>query len=213
MHANDFKGLNEEFIRVFAIQILNSLNFLSRMKIIHCDIKPENIVLKVWGKSGIKLIDFGTSCFQGISFYINRTTIIHLYSVSLLSRPIDLVSKGIHHIDWYVEFCMHDCRTVFRKTTISWEYWSSTSSLHGCFAGFSSTTVVSQQIWGIKNKRKKILRTRWGGKYHKGKHSKVQIRNWLLPRWRMLNSSWKKIWRSLSLFALHQTNLEMEPKG
>ena len=40
MHANDFKGLNEEFIRVFAIQILNSLNFLSRMKIVHCDIKP-----------------------------------------------------------------------------------------------------------------------------------------------------------------------------
>lgn len=68
MHANDFKGLNEEFIRVFSIQILNSLNFLSRMKIIHCDIKPENIVLKVWGKSGVKLIDFGTSCFQGNNF-------------------------------------------------------------------------------------------------------------------------------------------------
>ena len=25
----------------------------------------QNIVLKVWGKSGVKLIDFGTSCFQG----------------------------------------------------------------------------------------------------------------------------------------------------
>lgn len=32
-------------------------------QIAHCDLKPENILLKKIGKSGIKLIDFGTSCF------------------------------------------------------------------------------------------------------------------------------------------------------
>jgi dual specificity tyrosine-phosphorylation-regulated kinase 2/3/4 len=32
-------------------------------KIIHCDVKPENIVLKQPGKSGVRMIDFGTSCF------------------------------------------------------------------------------------------------------------------------------------------------------
>lgn len=64
MSANSFKGLPESFIRIFAIQILNSLNFLDRMGVVHCDIKPENVVLKAWGKSGIKLIDFGTSCYQ-----------------------------------------------------------------------------------------------------------------------------------------------------
>ena len=31
--------------------------------IIHCDIKLENIVFREIGKSGVKLIDFGSACF------------------------------------------------------------------------------------------------------------------------------------------------------
>lgn len=65
LHANEFNGLTESFVRVFTVQILNSLNFLQKLNIIHCDVKPENFVLRTWGKSGIKLIDFGTSCYQG----------------------------------------------------------------------------------------------------------------------------------------------------
>ena len=30
----------------------------------HCDLKPENILLKDPGKSAIKMIDFGSSCFE-----------------------------------------------------------------------------------------------------------------------------------------------------
>lgn len=30
----------------------------------HCDLKPENILLKTANKSGIKVIDFGSSCFD-----------------------------------------------------------------------------------------------------------------------------------------------------
>lgn len=38
----------------------------------HCDLKPENILLKQENKSGIKVIDFGSSCFvdQRIYTYI-----------------------------------------------------------------------------------------------------------------------------------------------
>jgi len=53
-----------ELIRRFSIQILVSLKFLKERKIIHCDLKPENILLKHSGKSGIKLIDFGSSCYE-----------------------------------------------------------------------------------------------------------------------------------------------------
>ena len=38
--------------------------FLEREGIIHCDLKPENILLKEANKSGIKIIDFGSSCFE-----------------------------------------------------------------------------------------------------------------------------------------------------
>ena len=36
---------------------------------IHCDLKPENILLKDPTKSGIKIIDFGSSCFQDERVY------------------------------------------------------------------------------------------------------------------------------------------------
>ena len=67
--ANNYRGLRDDIVRIFAVQILNSLSFLLKEGVIHCDIKPENIVMKNWGKSGVKLIDFGTSCFQGKQVY------------------------------------------------------------------------------------------------------------------------------------------------
>jgi dual specificity tyrosine-phosphorylation-regulated kinase 2/3/4 len=45
------------------IQVLQALLFLHHKQVIHCDIKPENIVFKEEGKSGVKLVDFGSACF------------------------------------------------------------------------------------------------------------------------------------------------------
>ncbi len=36
---------------------------------IHCDLKPENILLKQANKSGIKIIDFGSSCLWNQRIY------------------------------------------------------------------------------------------------------------------------------------------------
>lgn len=56
-------------IRKFGIQVLYALKFLNHHKIIHCDLKPENILLKSSNKTGVKLIDFGSSCFEHEKLY------------------------------------------------------------------------------------------------------------------------------------------------
>lgn len=59
-----FGGVSLNLIRKFAKQVLKSLSFLARkdVDVIHCDLKPENILLRHPKKSGIKVIDFGSSC-------------------------------------------------------------------------------------------------------------------------------------------------------
>jgi len=42
---------------------------LSREKIIHCDFKPENILLRERGRSAIKVVDFGSSCYEHQRLY------------------------------------------------------------------------------------------------------------------------------------------------
>jgi len=63
LKLNEFEGLSLSLVRRFAIQLLYSLKFLKENDVIHCDLKPENILLKDPSKSGIKIIDFGSSCF------------------------------------------------------------------------------------------------------------------------------------------------------
>jgi len=45
------------------------LKYLREENLIHCDLKPENILLKSPDKSGIKVIDFGSSCFVNERIY------------------------------------------------------------------------------------------------------------------------------------------------
>ncbi|XP_074603277.1 dual specificity tyrosine-phosphorylation-regulated kinase 2-like [Brevipalpus obovatus] len=66
---NQFRGFNLQLVRRFAYSILRCLEALHRNKIIHCDLKPENVLLKQQGRSGIKVIDFGSSCFENQRVY------------------------------------------------------------------------------------------------------------------------------------------------
>jgi serine/threonine protein kinase len=45
-------------------QVLEALVYIQSLGLIHCDIKPENIVIKSYSRCEVKLIDFGSSCFS-----------------------------------------------------------------------------------------------------------------------------------------------------
>ncbi|KAK4703629.1 dual specificity tyrosine-phosphorylation-regulated kinase 2/3/4, partial [Phenoliferia sp. Uapishka_3] len=67
--ANSFAGFSTILIRRFTMQILGSLALLRHQRVVHCDLKPENILLKHPAKSAIKVIDFGSSCFENEKVY------------------------------------------------------------------------------------------------------------------------------------------------
>ena len=66
-----FAGVSLNLIRKFAKQIHKGLAYLARpdIDIIHCDLKPENILLRHPKRSGIKVIDFGSSCKSSKRMY------------------------------------------------------------------------------------------------------------------------------------------------
>ena len=66
---NNFQGVSLGLIRRFAIQMLTTLRYLRMQKVVHCDLKPENVLLKQPNKSGIKIIDFGSSCLEHERIY------------------------------------------------------------------------------------------------------------------------------------------------
>lgn len=76
--ANQFAGFSTALIRRFTTQMLASLQLMRSHRIVHCDMKPEvrptwtmeytakqqNVLLCHPCKSGIKVIDFGSSCLE-----------------------------------------------------------------------------------------------------------------------------------------------------
>lgn len=69
LKSNSFEGLSLSIVRNITMQILSGLVFMHQHRIIHCDLKPENILMIKPGRSGVKLIDFGSSCFENERLY------------------------------------------------------------------------------------------------------------------------------------------------
>ena len=96
--AHDFRGFSLKLIRRFTKQMLNSLILLQKHKVIHCDLKPENILLAHPVHSEIKVIDFGSSCFENEKVYTYIQSRFYRSPEVILGMsygmPIDMWSVG-----------------------------------------------------------------------------------------------------------------------
>ncbi|KAG1784228.1 kinase-like domain-containing protein [Suillus placidus] len=61
--ANSFVGFTTALIQRFTSQMILSLCLMRHHRIVHCDLKPENVLLRHPAKS-VKVIDFGSSCLE-----------------------------------------------------------------------------------------------------------------------------------------------------
>lgn len=57
-------GLNMKQVKGFTVQILAGLQSLNKLSIIHCDLKPENLLFKENSNTQLTIIDFGSSCYM-----------------------------------------------------------------------------------------------------------------------------------------------------
>jgi len=67
----NFGGVSLQLTKKFARQILRTLQFLEQLPnpVIHCDLKPENVLLVEPRRSAIKVIDFGSACQSNEKMY------------------------------------------------------------------------------------------------------------------------------------------------
>lgn len=66
--SNTEKGLPLDYVREYIRQILEALVTCKNANLIHCDLKPENIMVQADGLK-LKLIDFGSATFEGNQVY------------------------------------------------------------------------------------------------------------------------------------------------
>ncbi|XP_078510336.1 dual specificity tyrosine-phosphorylation-regulated kinase 4 isoform X2 [Lissotriton helveticus] len=95
---NNFQGFSLSLVRKFTISILKCLEMLKKERIIHCDLKPENILLFKKGQSAIKVIDFGSSCYEHQRVYTYVQSRFYRSPEVILGYPyglaIDMWSLG-----------------------------------------------------------------------------------------------------------------------
>ena len=96
--CHDFRGFSLKLIRRFAKQLLSSLVLLKSKKVIHCDLKPENVLLAHPARSEIKVIDFGSSCLENEKVYTYIQSRFYRSPEVILGMtygmPIDMWSLG-----------------------------------------------------------------------------------------------------------------------
>ena len=120
--SNKFKGMKLSVIKKFAQSIARALSFVHRKRIIHGDLKPENVLLQQYGRTGVKVIDFGSSVYTDGKLLT--------YVQSRFYRAPEVI-LGLHY----------DTRWTCGASGVCWPSW--------CRVSLSSRVVTRRTSWTV----------------------------------------------------------------
>ena len=69
--------------------MLKGLEHLSKIKIIHCDLKPENVLFTDASRTAVKIIDFGSACIDSKSGFVYVQSRFYRSPEVVLGLPYD----------------------------------------------------------------------------------------------------------------------------
>ncbi|XP_010180091.1 PREDICTED: dual specificity tyrosine-phosphorylation-regulated kinase 4, partial [Mesitornis unicolor] len=105
---NNFQGFSLSLIRHFTQCVLRCLQVLYQERIIHCDLKPENILLYHKGQGSVKVIDFGSSCYEDQRVYTYVQSRFYRSPEVILGHPyamaVDMWSLGCIMAELYTGY-------------------------------------------------------------------------------------------------------------
>lgn len=98
IRKNDYKGFSHGWISKITHQLLDALVDLKNCRILHCDIKPDNIVFTQDNRTSVKLIDLGSGAFESETIFTYIQSRYYRSPEVILglaySFPIDMWSLG-----------------------------------------------------------------------------------------------------------------------
>ncbi|KAJ1914193.1 dual specificity protein kinase yak1 [Mycoemilia scoparia] len=98
LKQNNYHGLSTNLIRILTRQILDAMVLFKKAGIIHCDLKPENIMLVTQDQPKVKVIDFGSATFLSTAGYMYIQSRFYRAPEILMAieygPPIDMWSLG-----------------------------------------------------------------------------------------------------------------------
>ncbi|OHT00280.1 hypothetical protein TRFO_33065 [Tritrichomonas foetus] len=105
LQANKFRGLDLSKLQVVTRQIADSLAYIHSLGLVHCDIKPENVLWTGARKTAVKLIDFGCCCFENKTMFTYIQSRFYRAPEVILGLPygsaIDVWSLGCMIVELY----------------------------------------------------------------------------------------------------------------
>jgi dual specificity tyrosine-phosphorylation-regulated kinase 2/3/4 len=100
---NKNKGFTLPLVKRFTEQLVSMLAVLSSYRLVHCDLKPENVLLSEGSRSLIKVVDFGSSCYEAETIYTYIQSRYYRAPEVILGLPygcpIDMWSLGCFIIE------------------------------------------------------------------------------------------------------------------